>query len=179
MRTIKYLVLGMINRQPMTGYDITKELEKEWVDFWYADHSQIYPELRRLLKEELVSFEITIQGEKLEKKLYSITEKGRKDLINWILREEEDLIPKDMFKLKVYFSEALSIEEVKNNFNSQLKKHKMKLNSIKNEMEKIGKVDYELTSDFCNYVVMQGAVFREEAYIAWLLWCLAYIDKIN
>ncbi len=179
MRTIKYLVLGMINRQPMTGYDITKELEKEWVDFWYADHSQIYPELRRLLKEELVSFEITIQGEKLEKKLYSITKKGREDLINWILREEEDLIPKDVFKLKVYFSEALSIEEVRNNFNNQLRKHKMKLNSIKNEIEKIDKLDYELTSDFCNYVVMQGAVFREEAYIAWLLWCLAYIDKIN
>src|SRR5690242_2591889 len=129
MRTIKYLVLGMINRQPMTGYDITKELEKEWVDFWYADHGQIYLELRRLLKEELVSFEITIQREKLEKKLYSITEKGREDLINWLLREEEDLIPKDVFKLKVYFSEALSIEEVRNNFNNQLRKHKMKLNS--------------------------------------------------
>lgn len=179
MRTIKYLVLGMVNRNPMTGYDIAKEFEKEWVDFWYADHSQIYPELRRLLKEELVSFEITIQGEKLEKKLYSITDEGKKDLINWLLKEDDDLIPKDVFKLKVYFSEALSIKEVKNNFQTQLKKHKIKLKSIKSLMEKVDNPSYEFSSDFCSYVVMQGAIFREEAYIAWIVWCLGYIDKIN
>jgi len=179
MRTIKYLVLGMINRNPMTGYDITKELEKEWVDFWYADHSQIYPELRRLLKEELVSFEIVIQGEKLEKKLYSITEKGKKDLINWLLSEDHDLIPKDIFKLKVYFSEALSIEEVKHNFQIQLNKHKAKLETIRKLIEEENNPSYEFSSDLFNYVVMKGAIFREESYIDWLIWCLRYIDKLN
>lgn len=39
MRMIKYLVLGMINRNFMMGYDIIKEFEKEWVDFWYVDYS--------------------------------------------------------------------------------------------------------------------------------------------
>ena len=30
MRTLKYAILGLINRNPLTGYDITKEFN-EWI----------------------------------------------------------------------------------------------------------------------------------------------------
>ena len=74
MRTLKYAILGLINRKPMTGYDITREFNSNnLANFWYAKHSQVYPELGRLMEEKLVTCEVVIQGEKLEKKLYSIT----------------------------------------------------------------------------------------------------------
>ena len=45
MRTLKYAILGLLNREPMTGYDIAKEFSKDLGEFWNAKHSQIYPEL--------------------------------------------------------------------------------------------------------------------------------------
>ena len=66
MRTLKYAILGLINREPMTGYDITREFNNNnLANFWYAKHSQVYPELSRLMEEKLVTCEVVIQGEAL------------------------------------------------------------------------------------------------------------------
>ena len=45
MRTLKYAILGLLMRSPVTGYDIAKEFGDGLGCFWSAKHSQIYPEL--------------------------------------------------------------------------------------------------------------------------------------
>ena len=72
MRTLKYAILGLLNRKPMTGYDISKEFNFQLAEFWSAKHSQIYPELKKLVSEELIIFKIEISGDVLEKKVYYI-----------------------------------------------------------------------------------------------------------
>ncbi|MCX8179105.1 MAG: PadR family transcriptional regulator, partial [Candidatus Aenigmarchaeota archaeon] len=42
MRTLKYAILGLLNRKPMTGYDLSKEFSYQLGNFWSANHSQIY-----------------------------------------------------------------------------------------------------------------------------------------
>lgn len=79
MRVLTYAILGFLDREPMTGYDITTEFkDKEIREFWHAKHSQIYPELKKLTEEGFIEFTIQIQGSKLEKKVYSITESGKR-----------------------------------------------------------------------------------------------------
>lgn len=69
MRVLTYAILGFLDREPMTGYDITTEFkDKEIREFWHAKHSQIYPELKKLTEEGFIEFTIQIQGSKLEKK---------------------------------------------------------------------------------------------------------------
>ena len=34
MRTLKYAILGLVNRKPLTGYDLSKEFSKELNNFW-------------------------------------------------------------------------------------------------------------------------------------------------
>ena len=46
MGTLKYAILGLLNRKSMTGYDLSKEFETTLFEFWNAKHSQIYPELK-------------------------------------------------------------------------------------------------------------------------------------
>lgn len=67
MRLLKYAILRLINREPITGYDISREFDRGLVNFWYATHSQIYPELRKLTEEGLVTFEIDTRGDRQEK----------------------------------------------------------------------------------------------------------------
>lgn len=180
MRTLKYAILGLINREPMTGYDITKEFNNNHLaNFWYAKHSQVYPELKKLTDEELVTSEIIIQGEKLEKKLYSITQKGIDEFNNWLMKDEPiPATPKDVFRLRVYFSDFMSERELHNHLQKQLDKHKTKHHYLTEMMvdnhnstpPPFGKKDYG------DFMVLEGAILRENSYIQWLENCLSRLE---
>lgn len=176
MRTLKYAILGLINREPATGYDITKEFNSNnLANFWYAKHSQVYPELNKLLKEELVTYQIVIQGEKLEKKIYTITEKGKEEFYHWLLTDYPlEPTPKDIFRLRIYFSEYISNKDLKRHFESQKKKHlkrKEHLNHVlvKQYGEGIPPLNSKEGGD---YMVLEGAILREKANLQWLDNCL-------
>ena len=178
MRTLKYALLGLIDRGPITGYDISKEFEKRiMANFWHAKHSQVYPELKRLLDEELISFELIVQGEKMEKKLYTITPKGHTEFVEWLLRDEPlGVTPKDVFRLRTYFSDFMSPSDYERHLNSQLNKHNFKKDYLENSRAKFFKsVPKYGTKEFGDYAVLLGAIMREESYIAWLIKCLEMI----
>ncbi len=62
-----------------------------------------------------------IQGEKLEKKLYSITPEGKAQLLEWLKKNEPlEATPKDVFRLRMYFSDFMTPEELKNQLSLQL-----------------------------------------------------------
>ena len=177
MRTLKYAILGLINRHPMTGYDITREFNSnDLANFWYAKHSQVYPELARLMEEKLVTCEIVIQGEKLEKKLYSITSEGKQQLQEWLMKDEAlEPTPKDVFRLRMYFSDFMTPEQLKTQLSRQLQKHLLKKKYLSDIMQgnHHNTAPVPGTPQFGDFMVLEGAIMREESYIAWLENCIA------
>lgn len=180
MRTLKYAILGLINRKPITGYDITKEFNNGLVNFWYAKHSQIYPELKRLTDEGLISFETIIQGEKLEKKLYTITDDGKKDLQKWLEKDDPlEPTPKDIFRLKVYFCDEMDNETLLRQFKKAHSKHLEKLEYLNNYMKELLKttdISKPSSKGFGDYIVLKGAIMREKTYVEWIEDCLNIIN---
>ncbi|WKY48232.1 PadR family transcriptional regulator [Eubacteriaceae bacterium ES3] len=181
MRTLKYAILGLINRESMTGYDLSKVFNKDLVNFWYANHSQIYPELKKLTKEGLITYEVVLQGEKLEKKLYSITEAGRSDLYSWLATIDPlEPTPKDIFRLKAFFMEALAAQDILRHFHSQLTQRQEKVEKLENTMISqpcFHHQDNKISPEFCDYLVLKGAIMREKTYIRWLEECIAEIGE--
>ncbi len=175
MRTLKYALLGLIDREPITGYDISKEFEKRiMANFWHARHSQVYPELKRLLDEKLISVEMIIQGEKLEKKLYTITPKGHEEFVAWLLMDESlPVTPKDVFRLRTFFTDFMSVSDYEKHLHSQLTKHHFKKDTLEKSLsEYVDDIPPYGTKEFGDYAVLLGAVMREDSYIAWLHKCL-------
>lgn len=181
MRTLKYAILGLVNRNPLTGYDITKTFNEGLVEFWYAKHSQIYPELKKLTDEGLISYETVIQGEKLEKKLYTITEKGKKSLQKWLVKDEAlEPTPKDIFRLKAYFCDEMDNTTLLKQFESALNKHSERLEYLESSMEELLKnkdVSKVSSPNFGDYIVLNGAIMREKNYIDWLNDCITKITQ--
>lgn len=181
MRILKYAILALITREAMTGYDITKEFNSnDLSNFWYAKHSQIYPELRKLVKEGLLTYKIVIQGEKMEKKLYSITDKGHRDLLEWLTQDEPlEPSPKDVFRLRTYFSDLMTPEELNTHLISQLEKRTVRKNNLQYIMDSYYEsIPNILTKEFGDYMVLKGAIMREDSYIEWLNHCILCItDK--
>jgi Predicted transcriptional regulators len=103
--TLQYIILGLLTRQPMTGYDIKQTFDKEKAEFWSAPFSQIYPELNRLLKEQLISL-VENTDESSRKKTYQITTKGHDYFHDWLclpLAPTTIEINNDDFILRLHF----------------------------------------------------------------------------
>ena len=182
MRVLKYAILGLLDQKELSGYDITRLFKEEVGNFWSAKHSQIYPELKRLTEEGFIRYETVIQGKKLEKKMYSITEEGRAELSKWLTTI--DPIPettKDEFMLKAYFASSMSIEELKQQIDNQLSSRKVKLTFLKKRMgDLLEQVNHHITvssPQFGHYLVLSRAQDRETSYINWLERTLNLIEK--
>lgn len=175
MRVLKYAILGLLNRQPMTGYDIGKEFNYELSEFWHAKHSQIYTELKRLHDEGLVTYDIEISGDILEKKQYSITEKGESDLLKWLHKDELiDKTVKDVFRVRMYFSSYIDLTSRIKLLESQKMQHRRRLNQLLNTAEQYDGVPSPDSDRFGDFIVLESAIIREEGILAWIEKCITY-----
>lgn len=69
---MKYVVLRLLEKKPMHGYEIMKELEEHTCGWYKPSPGTVYPTLQWLEDEGLVAGE-----EKEGKKVYVITDAGR------------------------------------------------------------------------------------------------------
>lgn len=180
MRTLKYAILGLLNRKPMTGYDIGKEFNFQLAEFWSAKHSQIYPELKKLVDEKLIVYDIEISGDVLEKKVYSITEKGKKDFLKWLKKDEPmEQTPKNVFRLRMYFSNNLDLNTRIYLLEQQLEQHLDRLTFLNSQLEPYTGVPPLDSDAFGDFLVLKGAIIREESNIKWLNLCIVYCKNGN
>ena len=103
--TLQYMILGLLTRQPMTGYDIKQIFDKEKAEFWTAPFSQIYPELNRLLNKELISLVEPTEANS-RRKVYQLTKLGTDTFMDWLklpLSPEVTQLNNDDFILRLHF----------------------------------------------------------------------------
>lgn len=175
-RTLKYAILGLICQKPMTGYDITQEFQTTLSEFWTAGHSQIYPELKKLTEEGLVDFEVEISGTVLEKKVYHLTEEGRREFNEWLIQDVPmQPTAKDVFRLRMYFSGQMPGPVRRELIESQLLQHRERLMHLKENQKKFRNVPKPEEQEMGDYLVLMGAVMREETTVLWLEKCLKMV----
>ena len=82
--SLRYLILGLLAQQPMSGYDIKRFLKGlSWL-IASPSSGSLYPILRTLHKEGLVTVEIVPGLDRPPRKINSITEAGKQALQVWI-----------------------------------------------------------------------------------------------
>ncbi len=96
---LREVILTVLSRGEMTGYEITKDFEAVYVHFWRASHQQVYRELARLHKDGRVTSKVIAQDGKPDKKIYAITKRGLEELRQWILAPTE--APRPQYDLLV------------------------------------------------------------------------------
>jgi DNA-binding PadR family transcriptional regulator len=181
MGSLRYAMLGLINREPTTGYAISKAFSGKLGSLWNAKHSQIYPELKKLVNEGLIQFETVIQGEVLEKKVYTITSKGIDAFMQWLLADEEFYsTPKDNLQVRLYFCENMTFDQFRK---SLLKQRERRMPGLVYLTEKAKEWSKNIpmfnSAELGDYMLLQGSFLREKAYMEWIDHCLNHIDDIE
>lgn len=108
LNNLSYQVLGVLARQPRSGYDIVKQLEH----FRPAKTSQVYPTLAKLEEQGLVASQDVAQTSRPNKRLYTVTEAGQLELIAWVGTEPDAPYNRDDFLTMVYSAWLKSPEDV-------------------------------------------------------------------
>lgn len=105
------LLLGMVAEGHRTGYAIKAEIERSTRFYWSASIGGIYPELKRLERDGLLSRSDDFRGE-AERHDYRLTETGRAALHDWLTESEEGAIEmRNEGLLKLRFAAVLDRDE--------------------------------------------------------------------
>lgn len=170
MNTISYVVLAMLVRSPLTGYELKRFLNL----FWEAHHSQIYPTLKELRKQGLIEIIDIPDG---KRKVYDITASGKKLVKEWVLIKSPTPSQKDEFLAKIFTISALDsdtakflIMERKQLFNEQLSEYSKVLNNL-NDL-----TGEEYKKNFGRELIVERKIrlCKEELY-----WCEWAEEKIE
>ncbi len=100
---VKTLCLAILSMDDASGYEIKKLLEGPFSHIHEASFGAIYPALARLQEDGLVTCEERTQEKRPDKKVYSLTQKGRFELIDELsIIPGPDRIRSDFLVLMLY-----------------------------------------------------------------------------
>jgi DNA-binding PadR family transcriptional regulator len=108
----KYAILGMLSLEPMSGYDMKKRFDNSVAHFWNENYGHIYPVLKRLENEKLVTKKTETTEGKPTRNIYSITEKGKQDLSEWLLLPAERPTLRIELLLKLFFGHSVPTDNL-------------------------------------------------------------------
>lgn len=125
--TLGYALLGLLARQPRTGYELSQALRRPIGYFWTAGHSQIYPELARLEAAHYVSHTVVDGPGPRDTKRYAVTAAGRRAIAAWAGTPATPAPSRDEFMLKVYSLWLVEPDRARALIDAQLAQHEAQL----------------------------------------------------
>jgi DNA-binding PadR family transcriptional regulator len=172
--SLSHSILGFLSYGSMTGYDLAKAFGSSIRFFWYAQTSHIYLELNKLEKKELVTCELIVQTEKPSKKLYSITDSGKREFFSWLSKENTELSKgnKNAFLMKVFFSGRQTPEQCI----AMLKDFSRDCETYVNEMKQVPKTIEQFGSLVDGRDVMYWELAADFGY-SYIKMCMDWADR--
>lgn len=79
-----YPILGVLAHSPSHGYDLCRELRKRLGEIWTLRNSHVYALLAGMERDGLLEHERVDQETRPAKKVYRITDAGRKIFLDWV-----------------------------------------------------------------------------------------------
>lgn len=101
--TSRYALLGLLTAGERTGYELRAEAEASVGHFWREGYGRIYPTLRQLAEEGLVSTRTEPGRAGPARHVHALTEPGWRELRSWLARPvEPGPPPRDELLLKLF-----------------------------------------------------------------------------
>jgi DNA-binding PadR family transcriptional regulator len=129
-----YAVLGMLSLAPVSGYELTQNVDRTIAHFWTISKSQVYSELQRLEGLGLVVGTDVTQERLPDKRIFELTHDGGRVLDAWLAdpKHERSRLRSGPL-LKLFFSHRLDREhfdELLDRYESNARRARDELGSI-------------------------------------------------
>ncbi len=179
--SLKHGILGLLNYGSMTGYELMKVFEDSLVFFWKAQTSQIYRELDTIEKKGWVTSEMVIQQDKPNKKIFTVTEEGKKEFLRWLNEHSphKTMQYRDELTMRMYFSASGDKEKLVKElelYASLNEEFYCRLEGVEKTIAHYAdKVENPEEPLYWRMAIMRG-LFNAEGNIKWVNACLKLLE---
>ena len=162
--SLKFALLGLLSESPKYGYEIKRQFEGALGNVWSVSYGQLYPTLRLLSELGWVTKKTEPGKKAAERNIYSITEKGRKKLDEWLLKPVRSTYRlKDEFTLRFLFFSKLAPAHVLEYLQEHRRQTVLQRETFQNRLESLqGGMDFFLQG------IMRKGIAHLEAESCWL-----------
>jgi DNA-binding PadR family transcriptional regulator len=176
--SIKYAMLGILAEKDLHGYELKSNFDEKVGDFWSLNYGQIYSTLDRLEKEDLVTHDRQSQDKRPDRKIFSITRKGRKELEEWLSTPVSRVRAlRDEFFIKLVFMDKNNPAPVLDLIEKQKALYLRQMNHLTHQKVALKKKTKDPTA-LTTELLMDAGLFHAEADIRWLTLCESKIKAM-
>jgi DNA-binding PadR family transcriptional regulator len=160
--SLRHGLLGALADRARTGYGLLKHFEQSLAYAWPASHSQIYPELARLLAEGLI--EETERGAR-GSKTYALTPEGVDEIRRWLRETEPERRVRSDAALRTFFLWLLEPDEAR----AHLEREREHARAVLEELRAIeSQPPGRSRKERAFRIALEGGIRAFETRIAWL-----------
>jgi DNA-binding PadR family transcriptional regulator len=189
--SLRHALLGFLTTEPSSGYRLAQEFGESAGWFWYASHSQIHPELKRLEDAGLVASEVE-PGDARGTRTYRITDAGRAELDRWLGEEATDYPPvRDVERIRLIFLDQQPVEVIRKHFEAHIDHHRRLLDTYSEQLDAnqrgvfprlvkrlaVAAPGTEDVVQGLKEIALEGQVMRAQTEIAWAENALRWLDE--
>ena len=171
------VLLGLLTIEPMSGYDLGQTIRGSIGHFWNESYGQIYPNLKKLAADGLVSAKAEKQKGKPERRIYSIIREGRERLTNWLAVPPQAEVPHNELLLKLFFGAQVSPDISIGYIERMAESERSSIQLIKRAAEEIARNQQYPDAPYWKMAARFGEI-ELEAHLRWAEETLAELKKI-
>jgi PadR family transcriptional regulator, regulatory protein AphA len=172
-------LLGLLTIEPMSGYDLGQNVRASVGHIWSESYGQIYPNLKKLAAAGLVSSKTEKQKSKPDRQIYSITPKGRAQLVEWLCTPPQPEIPRNEMLLKLFFGSQVPVSILIGYVDRMVLEHRSLLEKFTRiEREEIAEHQHRPEALFWRMTARYGQL-EMEAHLRWAEETLAVLQKLD
>ena len=184
--SLRHGILGLLSREPMTGYNLKKLFDRTLSNVWAASLSQIYRELNMLEKDGLLVSTVQEQDDRPDKRVYAITPSGKQAFQAWLMQNPEAFLsPKrDEFMLRMFFGAQMGAEHVKEQLRQFQRDRELAGEALEKEAQKLADMPASFagfpdTGEGEKYIrfILRRAIMTNRLLVAWAEECANELEE--
>ena len=178
--SLPHALLGLLNYRPATGYDLKATFEKSINLFWNASLPQIYRTLNQMEKKGWLSFKVEHQDGKPSRKIYNLTDAGKKELQKWLSTPPEFPQIKNNMLVKIFFGNRMDKKDLAINLRKWRERYITLLEKLGPELKSVAE-NYATKAesrDDMPYWLLTADYGRRYAKMV-IKWCDAALDVVE
>ncbi len=177
LTTTSYAVLSLIAVQPMTTYQLAKQMERSLRDVWPRAESVIYEEPKKLVTAGLATATMAHTGRR-RSTTYAVTDAGRHALRDWLAVPGAPPIVEFEALLKVAFSDHGDLDSLRHQIAAIMAMADARADFVTDRIAEYGRTGGPFPARLP--VTMLIARFHHEQAVAaarWARWAQAQVES--
>lgn len=173
--SLGHAILGFLKSGPLSGYDLkTRCFDGVASAVWTADQAQVYRTLDRLESSGLVTSRLIAQRGRPDRKTYSLTAKGTRELSGWVDSAHPQPPLRDPFLLQLLFADEVPPDVLLGVLRDARDQHQRRLDVLRGQATTPEPVPSGAARGAVpvRRMAQAGAIAKERCVIDWLDDCI-------